>query len=278
MASPALPSVVPGNEAPFWSSLGAPMVENASFFAAFLHWLAIALKWFLRALLVVLAVGVILGIGSLIFGSLPLQQLRRGGKPKISTDGDAPPEAELVELEFLAEAGHIGGEIATCVAGRLARKSYRPQYKDTCELSYNLVITGRGLNLAQTPYTIAHHGTSTQPLTLWHWVPCQVLLVRRLHNRLSPSVRTFNYAQALVAENKAFPSSSPPKRCLQLCPHETLSFGRLQHIPRLPNSDKSGKTIDALEYSSQQHVRNHVKSQDPKEERTYYVPFRNPQD
>ncbi|KAF6220322.1 hypothetical protein HO133_003454 [Letharia lupina] len=102
MASPALPSLVPGNEAPFWSSLGAPMVENASFFAAFLHWLAIALRWFLRALLVLLAVGVILGIGSLIFGSLPLHQLRRGGKPKTSTDGDAPPEAELVELEFLA--------------------------------------------------------------------------------------------------------------------------------------------------------------------------------
>lgn len=102
MASPAFPSLVPGNEAPFWSSLGAPLVGNALFFAAFLHWLAIALRWFLIALLVLLAVGVMLGIGSLIFGSLPLHQLRGGGKPKISTDGDAPPEAELVELEFLA--------------------------------------------------------------------------------------------------------------------------------------------------------------------------------
>lgn len=85
----------------FWGFLGAPMLGNASFIAVFLHWLAIAFKWFLRLLLVLLAVGVVLGTGALIFGSLPLRNICRGGKSKTSTDRDGPSDTEMVGLEFL---------------------------------------------------------------------------------------------------------------------------------------------------------------------------------
>lgn len=78
------------------------MAGNAAFIAGFLQWLAIALRWFLRILLVLLVTGIILGIGSLIFGALPFRKIRRGGKSKPSTDRDAPQDADLVELEFLA--------------------------------------------------------------------------------------------------------------------------------------------------------------------------------
>lgn len=106
MTAPSLPSLKPDSDdatrSSFWSFLGAPMAGNASFIAGFLHWLAIAFRWFLRFILLLLAVGVVLGIGALIFGSLPFHNFRRGGKLKNSTDGDAPPDADLVELEFMA--------------------------------------------------------------------------------------------------------------------------------------------------------------------------------
>ncbi|KAL9073992.1 MAG: hypothetical protein Q9161_002614 [Pseudevernia consocians] len=106
MTAPSLPPLKSDNDdatrSTFWSFLGAPMVGNASFIAGFLHWLAIAFRWFLRIILFLLAVGVVLGIGALIFESLPFRHFRRGGKLRNSTDGDAPPDANLVELEFVA--------------------------------------------------------------------------------------------------------------------------------------------------------------------------------
>lgn len=85
-----------------WGFLGAPMVGNASFLAGSLHVAAIAFKWFLRLLLLLLAVGVVIGIGSLISGSLSSLSIGRGGKSKTSTNEDARLDAELVELEFMA--------------------------------------------------------------------------------------------------------------------------------------------------------------------------------
>lgn len=105
MATSSPPSLTPDNEAApstFWGFLGAPMAGNASFFAGFLYFLAIAFKWFLRLLLVVLVVGIILGTGALIFGSLPFHNTRCGGKSKPSTDRDGSPDTEIVELDVLA--------------------------------------------------------------------------------------------------------------------------------------------------------------------------------
>ena len=109
-------SSIPSNDhhgAPgtFWGFLGAPMAGNASVAAGFMHWLAIAFKWFLRLILLLLAVGVVLGLGSLIFGSLPFHIIRRGGdgKSKLPADnGDTAPSADLIELEFLAADHDIG--------------------------------------------------------------------------------------------------------------------------------------------------------------------------
>lgn len=78
------------------------MVGNASFLANFLHWLAIAFRWFLRLILVLLAAGVVLGIGALIYGSLPARSARRGGKLESCTDRDGLPDADPVELDLLA--------------------------------------------------------------------------------------------------------------------------------------------------------------------------------
>ena len=84
------------------------MAGNASVAAGFMHWLAIAFKWFLRLLLLLLAIGVVLGLGSLIFGSLPFHIIR-GGKSKPATDdGNTAASAELVELEFLAAEHDVG--------------------------------------------------------------------------------------------------------------------------------------------------------------------------
>ncbi len=106
MSASSVPSPKPesndATQSTFWSFLGAPIVGNASFTADILHWLAIAFRWFLRLILLLLVVGIVLGIGALIFGSLPFRNNRRGGKSKSSTDGDVPPDADLVELEFLA--------------------------------------------------------------------------------------------------------------------------------------------------------------------------------
>lgn len=106
MAASSLPSLEPDSNdlAPstLWGFLGAPIAGNASFVGGFLYWLAIAFKWFLRLLLLLLAVGVILGIGALVFGSLPFRNSRRGGKSKPSMSDNATPNANLVELEFLA--------------------------------------------------------------------------------------------------------------------------------------------------------------------------------
>ena len=85
-----------------WGFLGAPIVGNASFIGGVLYWLAIASRWFLRLLLLLLVAGIILGIGALIFGSLPPRISRRGWKSTLSVDDDALPDANLVELDFLA--------------------------------------------------------------------------------------------------------------------------------------------------------------------------------
>ena len=89
------------------------MAGNASFAAGFMHWLAIAFRWFLRLLLLLLAVGVVLGLGSLIFGSLPFHIIRRRGKSKSSTEADAAPSADLVELEYLAADHDAEDEIVS---------------------------------------------------------------------------------------------------------------------------------------------------------------------
>ena len=101
--SPLALSVDNDDATPFtlWGFLGAPMAGNASFIAVFLHWLAISFKWFLRLLLVLLAMGVVLGTGALIFGSLPLRNICCGGKSKTSTDRDEQSDTEMVGLEFL---------------------------------------------------------------------------------------------------------------------------------------------------------------------------------
>lgn len=86
-----------------WSFLSAPIAGNASFLAGSLHWLAIAFKWFLNLILIFLAVGVVLGIGSLIFGSLNLYPIRRGDESKGSGDGDRGGGLDagmLTELEL----------------------------------------------------------------------------------------------------------------------------------------------------------------------------------
>ena len=72
------------------------MAENASFFAGFLYWLAIAFRWFLRLFLLFLVIGVVLGVGALVFNFLRVRKL------ETSPDGDASPDADLVELDFLA--------------------------------------------------------------------------------------------------------------------------------------------------------------------------------
>ena len=85
----------------FFAFLGAPMAGNASSIAVFVHWLATAFNWFLRLLLLLLGLGVLLGIGALIFGSLPFHKRRRGGELKTFAEGDVPPDVNSVELEFL---------------------------------------------------------------------------------------------------------------------------------------------------------------------------------
>ena len=83
-----------------WTFLSAPIAGNASFFAEFLHWLAIAFKWFLNLMLLVLAIGVMFGIVALIYGSLPSRNSSRGGESKSSGDGDSGLDVGLVELDF----------------------------------------------------------------------------------------------------------------------------------------------------------------------------------
>ena len=106
MTPSSLPSLEtePKDAAPstLWSFLGAPIAGNASFIGGFLYWLAIAFRWFLRLLLVLLAAGIVLGIGALIYGSLPLRHNRRGCKSNPPGNDHAVPDANLVELEFLA--------------------------------------------------------------------------------------------------------------------------------------------------------------------------------
>ena len=92
------------DNAAFWRFLGAPIVGNASFLATFLHGLAIAFRWFLRTLLALLAVGVVLGGGSLILGALRPGGRGGGGGSKEGSgeSGDASGDSgDLVELEFL---------------------------------------------------------------------------------------------------------------------------------------------------------------------------------
>lgn len=93
------------NTSTFWGFLSAPIAGNASFLAGSLHWLAIAFKWFLNLLLLFLAIGFILGIGRLIFGSLNIYPMRRGDEAKDAGGGnrDAGLDAGLLtELELRA--------------------------------------------------------------------------------------------------------------------------------------------------------------------------------
>ena len=104
MTASSLPTPEPelndaASSSTLWGFLGASIAGNASFIGGFLYWLALAFRWFLRLLLLLLVAGIILGIGALIFGSLPLRSSRRGCK---SMDDNAIPDANLVELEFLA--------------------------------------------------------------------------------------------------------------------------------------------------------------------------------
>ena len=85
-----------------WNLLGAPVAGNVSFLAGFLHWLAIAFKWFLNLILLLLAAGVVLGTGALIFGSLKAQSIRHSGKSKATVEEDAPLGGELIELDLMA--------------------------------------------------------------------------------------------------------------------------------------------------------------------------------
>lgn len=106
MTTSPLPSPEPklNNTTPstLWDFLGAPIAGNASFIGGCLYWLAIAFRWFLRLLLLLLAAGIVLGIGALVYGSLPLRNFRRGCKSNSSIDENAVLDANVVELEFLA--------------------------------------------------------------------------------------------------------------------------------------------------------------------------------
>lgn len=106
MTASSLPSPKPepkdAASSTIWSFLGAPIAGNASFIGGFLYWLAIALRWFLRLLLLLLVAGIILGLGALIYGSLPLRNNRRGCKSKPPGNDSAVLDANVVELEFMA--------------------------------------------------------------------------------------------------------------------------------------------------------------------------------
>lgn len=62
--------------------LTAPIAGNASFLATFLHGLARDFKWFLNLILILLVVGVVLGMGALMFGVYGSRRVRRGGEGK----------------------------------------------------------------------------------------------------------------------------------------------------------------------------------------------------
>lgn len=85
-------------------------------------------------------------------------------------------------------------------------------------------------------------------------------------------------SEAMVAVNKASPISPSSKRCLRICPHETLSFERLQRIATLPNFDQPGKDIDALKCSSQQHISGQYIGEDTNKPITCCLPFGHSQD
>ena len=84
--------------------------------------------------------------------------------------------------------------------------------------------------------------------------------------------------EAVVLDSKALPKLPFSQECLQICPHETLSSERLQRIAKLPNFEKPGKTIDALNGSLQQHFRGHFKRNGSNQDLNVCAILRNPQD
>ena len=59
--------------------------------------------------------------------------------------------------------------------------------------------------------------------------------------------------------NEKSRSPQGSERYVQICPHEALSFDRLQRIANLPNLKTNGKKIDALTPTSDHHHRGHDK-------------------
>ena len=94
--------------------------ENISFITASLHWFAILSRWFLNLLLILLGIGVVLGVGYLIFGSfVPVGFLSRmrmcgdGGfkndEVAATADRGLPPSTELVELGLMISGDGLEG-------------------------------------------------------------------------------------------------------------------------------------------------------------------------
>ncbi|CAD6571178.1 MAG: hypothetical protein ASARMPREDX12_004155 [Alectoria sarmentosa] len=232
MAHPSSPSLRSDDEATpgtFWRFLGAPMAGNASFLAGFLYWLAVAFKWFLRLLLVLLAVGVVLGIGALIFGSLPLHNIWRGGKSRTSRDQDGPVDTEVVGLDFLATEHDLEQDLASDSADDRA-----------------------------LPPPTSVHGDSYS-----------------IKGDKSPP-RYTSAPDAVATDNKTSTTSPAFQRCLRICPHETMSFERLQRIAKLPNFHRPEKKIDGLTCKFQQHMRGHLDREEG--DSTNCQPIRNRQD
>lgn len=84
--------------------------------------------------------------------------------------------------------------------------------------------------------------------------------------------------EAVVTDKRASPTSPSSLGRLQICPHETLSFERLQRIAKLPNFRQHGRAIDALKGSPQQHIRGRFERKDSKEDGNIREVLPNPQD
>ena len=59
--------------------------------------------------------------------------------------------------------------------------------------------------------------------------------------------------------NEKSSTASGQERSVHICPHETLSFDRLERIANLPNFKTNGKKIDVLTPASDHHHRGHDK-------------------
>ena len=81
---------------------------------------------------------------------------------------------------------------------------------------------------------------------------------------------------AVATDNKTSTTSPAFQRCLRICPHETMSFERLQRIAKLPNFHRPEKKIDGLTCKFQQHMRGHLDREEG--DSTNCQPIRNRQD